>query len=209
MEAIVVGVGEVEAGESRSLANRQRVVGILRRVANCPGKATCRHALKIRGIGDAVGAISGGFRAVGGVEGVVDDAAGWIDGLRDVSGKVEIVRGSFGNAVCGALIDVDAAMIGGVNLIGPGFRARSVGSAGALADVLTGRKAEAIGLVIGEREGGIAIGIGNFCYAMERVDGAVRRAVIRGDAARIGFGNQDAVIVVGIGDGADFGIRGG
>ena len=53
---------------------------------------------------------------------------------------------------------MDAALIGGVDLIAPLFSACAIGDAGSVADVLAGRQAEARGLVVRCGDGWVGIG---------------------------------------------------
>src|SRR5258708_4414314 len=112
---------------------------------------SARRGLETSSVGDAVCGVGGGARAVGGIVGVVDGAASGIDDGRDVSSEIEIVGRTLGDAAGGALFFVDTAG----DAEAPGFGTGSVGHAGAVADVGTGREAKAVCLVVGCGDGWI------------------------------------------------------
>ena len=187
LQAIVIGACKVQSCESRSLANRERVESALRRVADSSCEAACGNRLEIGGVGDAVRAIGGGLGAIGGVISVIDDAVRRIDDLGQVASKIEVISGRLHDAVRGALIGVDAALVDGINLVGPGFRASSVGPASSLPDVLARGNSEAIGFVVGCRDSGIAVGVVANSFAVERV-----KLPTNANAPGVGFGNKQA-----------------
>jgi len=86
LEATVVGMGEVEAGKGRGLADGEGVERALGRVADFTSEAACRGGLEVGGVSDAVGAVHGSAGPVGAVIGVIDGAAGGVDDGSQISG---------------------------------------------------------------------------------------------------------------------------
>jgi hypothetical protein len=93
--------------------------------------------------------------------------------LRDVASEIEVVRGCFRyvirSAGCGALVDINAAIICCVDLIAPSFRASTVSCACTLADILAGGQTKAGGLIVSGGNGGITVGIRAAELAIEGV----------------------------------------
>ena len=144
MESTVVDVRKVQTGEGRGLADGERIERTLRRIAGDAVQAgSPGRSCKTSRVSDAVRGVDRCAWTISGIVSVIDYAAGGIDGLSDVAGEVEIIRGSFrdvaGGTIGGALIFVDAPMVRRIDLIAPNFGTGGVGYARPVPDILTRR----------------------------------------------------------------------
>src|SRR6266705_4026257 len=121
------------------LTDGEAVERTLRRIAGDVDNAvSAGRSLEATGVGNPVRAVLDGAWAIGGVESVIDDATSGVGCLRGVPRVIEDIRRGLADAAGCSLVELNAAVIGGVDLISPTFLACRVGHAGAVADVLAG-----------------------------------------------------------------------